>query len=283
MTSPASRSRGRSRRLRFAPVHHIDGPKVRLGFLWFAVSMGAAVASRTLLAVVMAIAAALAADQLVRLHDPLCAVETGSGIQRAQRLLAQPVRLVAMLGAASLPLAASAGGDTLTAALTAVIIVGLVALLGVSTDRPLAAQSLPILAAISMGLAAASPVLLHRLGSGAAVALLALIGAYDAGDFLVGTGAGTTWEGPAAGVAAVAVTGFAITVLALPPLEEQGAAAIALLVAMLAPLGPPIASILIGDGATPARFARRLDSLLLAGPVAAFALAALVPKLVRAG
>ena len=76
------------------------------------------------------------------------------------------------------------------------------------------------------------------------------------------------------------MTGFGITVLALPPLEEQGAATIALLVAMLAPLGPPIASVLVGDGATQARFVRRLDSLLLAGPVAAFALAALLPKLV---
>jgi hypothetical protein len=126
-------------------------------------------------------------------------------------------------------------------------------------------------------------VLVHRLGTGAAVALLVLVAAYDAGDFLVGTGAGTTWEGPAAGVAAVAVVGFGIFVIALPPLEEQGAIGAAVLVALLAPLGPPITSALIGDGATPARFVRRLDSLVLAGPVAAFALAALLPKLVSGG
>ena len=90
-------------------------------------------------------------------------------------------------------------------------------------------------------------------------------------------------EGPVAGVAAVAVIGFAIFVVALPPLEEQGAIAIAALVGMLAPLGPPLASGLIGDGARPARFVRRLDSLLVAGPVVSFALDALLPKLVRGG
>jgi hypothetical protein len=36
---------------------------------------------------------------------------------------------------------------------------------------------------------------------------------------------------------------------------------------------------LAGDGARPARYVRRLDSLLLAGPVTAFVLAALLPKL----
>lgn len=54
-------------------------------------------------------------------------------------------------------------------------------------------------------------------------------------------------------------------------LEEPGR-----LVAVLAPLGPPLGSVLVGDGATSARFTRRLDSLLLAGPVAAYAVAALV-------
>jgi hypothetical protein len=269
---------------RFAPVHDIDGPKVRLGFLWFVVSTGAAFVSRELLAVVMALAAALAADQLVRLHLPsLCAPATGSGWQRAQRGLGNPVRVVAVLAAAAMPLAATGGGARLTGALAFATMAGFVGLLGISDDRPVVAQAMPFLAAVSMGLAAASPVLLHRLGSGAALALLALIAAYDAGDFLVGTGAGTTWEGPAAGVAAVAVVGFSIYVLALPPLEEEGAMAAALLVGMLAPLGPPIASALVGDGRTPARFVRRLDSLLLAGPVVAFALAALLPKLVRGG
>jgi hypothetical protein len=136
-----------------------------------------------------------------------------------------------------------------------------------------------VIGVLAMGLAAASPVLLHRIGSAAAVLLLVFVCAYDAGDFLVGTGAGTSWEGPAAGFAAVAVAGFGATVYAPTPLVQEGTATLAILVALLAPLGPALASVLIGDGATRARFVRRLDSLLLCGPIAAYVIAALVPRL----
>jgi hypothetical protein len=246
----------------FAVRHDVEGPKVRLGVVWFGLSVGACALSPLALAVVLSAAAALAADQVVRLH----AVDGSSA-----PLLEDPARLVAVLGAASLPLAASQGVDTLAAALMATVVLTMVATTGHA--------ALPILAVSSLGMAAASPLLLHRLGMAAALFLLLLIAAYDAGDFLVGTGAGTSWEGPAAGVAAVAVVGFAAVVIAPPPLEEEGAATLALVVALLAPLGPPLASMLVGDGVTPARFVRRLDSLLLAGPIAAYALAALLPRL----
>jgi hypothetical protein len=251
----------------YVVVHDVDGPKIRLGVVWFAVSVGACVAARSLLALVMAVAAALAADQLVRLHDPSVADAARTARERAERLLGEPVRLTAAIGAASLPLAAAAGSDTLAGAMAATVIVGLVAAGGRAV--------LPISAALSMGLAAASPVLLHRLGMSAGLFLLVLVAAYDAGDFLVGTDAGTTWEGPAAGVAAVAVVGFAATVLAPPPLLEDGAATLAILVALLGPLGPLVASLLVGDGGTKARFVRRLDSLIVVGPIAAYVIAAL--------
>lgn len=246
----------------FRVVHDIDGPKVRLGFLWFVVACGAAAAARPLLAIVMAVAGACAADQLVRLH-----VEPGT----LRTLLEQPVRVAAVVGGAALPLAAAAGSDTLAGACVATVMV---------TTAVAGARAMQVvLAVVSIGLAAASPVLMHRLGTAAALFLLLLVCAYDAGDFLVGTGAGTSWEGPAAGVAAVAVVGFGATVLAPPPLVEEGTATLAILVALLAPLGPPLASVLVGDGRAKARFVRRLDSLLLAGPVAAYVLAALIPKL----
>ncbi len=248
----------------YAVVHDVDGPRVRLGVLWFVVSAGACAIGRPALAVVMATAAALAADQVVRLHD----AQATSGVRQ---LPADLPRLVAVLGAASLPLAAAAGSDTLAGAMALTAMAGLFAAGGRGI--------LPVFAVLPLGLAAASPVLLHRLGFAAALFLLLLVAAYDAGDFLVGTGAGTTWEGPAAGVAAVAVVGFATTVLTPRPLLEEGAATLALLVALLAPLGPPLASMLVGDGRRPARFVRRLDSMLLAGPVAAYVLAALLPRI----
>ena len=245
-------------------MHDVDGPKVRLGIAWFAGTSIACLLGRPLLALVLAGAAALAADQLVQLHHP----EVSGNLRR---LLDEPRRLVALLGAASMPLAAAAGSDTLAAAMAATTVVGAVALGGRAV--------LPVFAVMQIGLAAAAPVLLHRLGPAAALFLLLLVAAYDSGDFVVGTGASTAWEGPAAGVAAVAVVGFATTVLTPRPLLEEGAATLALLVAMLAPLGPPLASVLLGSGARPARYVRRLDSLLIAGPVSAYVLAALLPRL----
>lgn len=252
------------RRSPYAVVYDVEGPKVRLGVLWFVATAAACLLSRPVLALLLAGAAACAADQVVRMHDP-------SATSGWRALPLDLPRLVAVLGAASLPLAAAAGSDTLAAAAAAATAVSLltVGLRG----------ALPLLAALLLGLAAASPLLLHRLGVAAALFLLLLVAAYDAGDFLVGTGAGTTWEGPAAGVAAVAVVGFATTVLTPRPLLEEGAATLALLVAMLAPLGPPLASLLVGSGATPARFVRRLDSLLVAGPIAAYVLSALLPRI----
>ena len=248
----------------YAVVHDVAGPKVRLGILWFVGSAAACLLWRPLLALLLAAAAGFAADQVVRIHDP-------AATEGWRTLPLDLPRLVAVLGAASMPLAAAAGSDTLaasTAATTAValLVVGL-------------RGAMPLLAALPIGLAAASPLLLHRLGPSAALFLLLLVAAYDAGDFLVGTGASTTWEGPTAGVAAVAVVGFATTVLTPRPLLEEGAATLALVVAMLAPLGPPLASLLVGGGATPARYVRRLDSLLVAGPVAAYVLAALLPRI----
>lgn len=256
---------------RFAVVHDIDGPKVRLGVAWFVLLVGSAYVHRLALGVVLAGAAALAADEVLRLHTEVPAGERGGPLDRVLGLLEDPARLPVVLAAAAVPLAAVAGSDTMAGAL----VVGVMA---VPVWRLLADRSgdpaVPAFAGIAvpaLGIAAAAPVLLHRVGPWAAVVLVVLVCAYDAGDFLVGTGAASSWEGPVAGAVAVCVTAFACAVVALPPLEVDGAVALGALTAVLAPFGPPMASLLVGDGRTRARFVRRLDVLLLLAPVAAWA------------
>lgn len=244
----------------FAVRHDIDGPRVRLGVAWLAGTVVACVLSPLLLALVLAVAAALAADELLTLH----------GHRAAVGLLEDPVRLSTLLVAAALPLGASQGVDTLAAACAGGVVLAIVATGGRAVG--------PLFLALTVGLAAASPVLLHRLGTAAALFLLLFVAVYDAGDFLIGTGAHASWEGPAAGAATVAVVAFGGLVVAPPPLEERGVVALAATVAVLAPLGPLVASVLIGDGATRARFVRRIDSLLVAGPVAAYVVMAVVAR-----
>lgn len=243
-----------------------DGPKVRLGVAWFAVSIGAALLSQLLLAALLGAAAAFAADQVVRLQG------RGDG-----KLLEDPVRLPAVLAAAALPLAAVAGVDMLVAVAAAVTVVVLVhRIWSGPVGGAVGDVALVLGGAVPLGLAAASPVLLAELAPSAAVVLLVLIGAYDAGDFLVGSDSATPWEGPVAGVLAVLACGFGAWTWAPPPLEGDGVLALLAATAVLAPFGPPAASVLIGDGRRPARFVRRLDTLLVLGPVAAFAAAGVV-------
>jgi hypothetical protein len=244
----------------FAVRHHVDGPRVRLGVAWLAGTVVACVLSPLLLALVLAVAAALAADELLTLH----------GHPAGGHLLEDHVRLTTGLIAAGIPLAASQGVDTLTAACAAGVLLAVVGIGGRAVG--------PLFVATTVGLAAASPVLLQRLGTAAALFLLLFVAAYDAADFLIGTGANAPWEGPAAGAATVAVVAFGGLVLSPPPLQEAGVVALGAAVALLAPLGPLVASVLIGDGSTRARYVRRIDSLLVAGPVAAYVVMAVVSR-----
>ena len=263
---------------RLAIVHDTDGPKVRWGMAWFATAVGAAALDRGLLALVMALAAALATDQVLRLRDTDAAAATGA---RAGGLLTDPRRLPAVLAAASLPLAAAAGTDTVAAVLPAVIVVVLVQRLCTASVQPAhgrAAADAALAVAVSMGtgLAASAPVAAHAFGAQAAVVVLILVCAYDAGDYIIGSGASPWWEGPAAGIATVAVATFAVSVVPLEPIDAGAAYALGALTCLLAPLGPPAASLVLGSNRRPARFLRRLDSLLLLGPILPYALAAIL-------
>jgi hypothetical protein len=263
-------------RPRLAVVHDTAGPRVRLGLLWFVVSVTAAVVARPLLALVLAVAAGAAAGQVARLRAGLRPGDITGRRNLVEHLLADPHGLPAALGAAALPLAAAAGVATLTAALPAVVLVVAVhrLVLGPGERPALAEAALAVTAALAFGLGAAGVVLVAGIAGSAAVVLLVLVGAYDAGDYIVGSGSPAVWEGPAAGVAAVAVFGFAAMVVVLPPLTVESVAALAVLTALTAPLGPPATSLLLGTGRRRARYARRLDSLILLGPLAPWVLLA---------
>ncbi|MGD9798323.1 MAG: hypothetical protein AB7H43_13535 [Acidimicrobiia bacterium] len=233
----------------------IAGAKVRFGVVWFAAAASAAAWSRPALGALMAVAAAAATDEVTRTH---------LGARRWP---------IAVAGAV-LPLAALGGSRGLLAGAAGVCgLVALSRLLLKSPVRAIEELAVGITAALAVGLAAASPVLVSRLGPAAAVTMVVLVSAYEVGDFLVGTGASTPWEGPMAGIVAVAVCAFAAWVLDVAPLDQDGVVVLAAAVALLAPIGPPLGSVLLGSASRPGRYVRRLDTLLVAGPVAAWLVA----------
>lgn len=247
----------RRRKRRYAVVYDTSGPKVRLGILWFLVAAGAIAVSPLLVALVYGTTAAIAAGQTARAW-------------RKQRL--RPNEHVAMAVAGGMGLGAVLGAGGSGLALLAGTILAYATATG-DTRSPNAAVAdagWTLQCAMPPGVVAMSMVLLARLDQGSALALLLLVSAYETGDYLVGSGARNPYEGPAAGGSAIVVITFIISTLPISALDFGQAWAFGGAVLVLAPLGQLLASALLPTAGTPASALRRLDSLLLAGPLWAF-------------
>jgi hypothetical protein len=133
---------------------------------------------------------------------------------------------------------------------------------------PVDAAAASLRCGLFVGLAAASIVLVRGADAGAALAVLLLVSAYEAGDYLVGTGSTTAVEGPVAGIIGALVVTFALALF--PPSAGHGTVSMWLLGAATAlgcPLGQLAGSVLLPSGGSFAPALRRLDSLLVVGPL----------------
>ena len=261
---PSRRQRGKNKRLekarrrrartRYAPVYDIQGPKVRLGILWFALLLGSLVYGTPALAVVYGLAATLGAYQLVQ-----------AWLERGEH----PHPLVATVGAASIPAAAVIGPAPAGMAILGTTVL---AMFGATTTQGgreglFAASGTTVRCSVFIGLAAATPILAYEVHPGAAALLLAFVCGYETGDFLVGSGSANFFEGPIAGASAIAVFGFAAWVASLPPFDRSVVPLLAGIAILLCPVGQIAASALLPRADTPASAVRRLDSLIVLGPV----------------
>jgi molybdopterin synthase sulfur carrier subunit len=235
-----------------AVVHKSVRPHGRLGLAWATVTFGFTIAGPAYLAGWLAVAAFIAGAQT-------CTVWR----KRGER----PIPLAAAVIAAGLPVAASFDAAAMAGVVAAGVLVTFVGRLRARTRAPSRDVALTLAVGVAIGFAAAGPVLVRQTGISAALLLLAMICAYDAGAYLIGTGASSAWEGPAAGVAAlIPITIFAEVVL-VPPFAATQPLFLGVLAAVLAPCGPVAASALLGDRSAHAPALRRLDSLLLLGPL----------------
>ncbi|MDQ3106998.1 MAG: hypothetical protein M3Q68_04255, partial [Actinomycetota bacterium] len=126
--------------------------------------------------------------------------------------------------------------------------------------------------AVLIGVGAASPAfVVGELGLLPALVLVASVHAVDASTYIVGSGASSRWEGPVAGVAAVGALSLAVAAVLAPPFRGVSPWVLGAVVAVLAPLGPLVATALLGRAEAPVPALRRLDAYLVAGPVWAVA------------
>jgi hypothetical protein len=162
----------------------------------------------------------------------------------------------------------------MTGAVAVAVVLTLLARLFSLTKAPARDVGLTLAIGVVVGLAVASVVLLRNINLQAPLLLLAFAAAYDASAYVVGTGAASTWEGPAAGIAMLIPVTMLSAVILVPPFPEASPLLLGLVAAILAPCGPPAGSALLGERDANAPALRRLDSLLVLAPVWAWVAAA---------
>jgi hypothetical protein len=249
----------RARRIsrRYAVVHDIDGPRVRLGIAWFLLAALAIAIGPLPTALVYGGAAAVASAQTARCW-------------RKRRARPNEVVAAGLAGLLGLGACLGAGG-------AGIVLLGgtAVAYVAASGDRrsphpTIVDAGWTLQCALAPGFVAMSMVLLARLDQGSAFALLLLASAYETGDYLVGSGARNPFEGPAAGASAIVVITFILSTIPISGLDFGAAWLFGGLMLVLAPLGQLFASALLPSAKSPASGLRRVDSLLLAAPVWCF-------------
>ncbi len=224
-----------------------DGPHARLGLLWFIVACVACALGTIAVAAVFAVLAAVSAMQTARAW-----IATGRDVA--------PVLLGA--AAALAPLAALIGPIGFAAGLAAALVLVVVGGTAAQSDLRIGLRSV-----VLPTVAAGSVVLIGRMDMGALVALLVFISAYETGDYLMGAEAGSVFEGPLSGMAAVIVVTFVEAVFQLGPFDARAGWVFGALVAALAPLGAPLASALAPSARAAGPALRRLDAWLVVAPV----------------
>lgn len=247
---------------RWRRYYDLEGPKIRLGVLWFMAQVVGIAAGGPGAALVMAVTCAAAAAHTLRTWrvqgrdaDPTTAL-VGTAVVVAAALFGPRVMGVAvlLLVAGGITVVVQAAGGEVT------------------PQQVLAKVGLWLQCSLPPALAGGCVVLLVEREPFAALALVCIVAAFDCGDFLIGSGSSNVVEGPVAGAAAVVVTTLAISSFGLLPFERTGAFIFGSLVAVLAPAGQYLATAMLPHSRSFAPALRRIDSLLLAAPLWYFGL-----------
>ncbi|MFV0257658.1 MAG: hypothetical protein ACK5PP_04320 [Acidimicrobiales bacterium] len=243
----------RWRNSRYAVPYPIDGPRITLGVLWFALIMLAALVSPLAVAALVSIVAALA------------------GLQTAHAWIPREptVRWTSMAAAGAGAFAGLLGPAGAVAGAVLTIVLGLLLVIAAPMRGWSAGAVVGVVAraAIFPALAGSSMIVLDQINPVALISLVALVSAYETGDYLIGTGSSNGVEGPLAGFFSLAAVGFTLWVISPALFGRQGVILFAVLAAVCCVLGQVLASALLPRGAAWAPALRRLDSYLLAAPI----------------
>jgi len=249
---------------RLVPAPDLTGPKVSLGLGWAVVTGAALLGGSVILGAWFAAVAALASVQAARSwkRAPSGRRPVPQAAAAASALVVAGAGLGIVAGVAALVLAVV--GATIWAALVAIGRDGDEAAVG-DVVLTLACAAVPAAALVG-------PVLLRGHGLAASLVLLVYAMVYDASAWLVGSGTRRRWDGPVAGMASIASVTVAVAAV-FPQFKGSSPWVLGALAAVLAPLGPAVATLVLGNRRARVPALRRIDSLIVLGPLWAIAAA----------
>lgn len=238
---------------------------MRMGALWFFLTLAAATSGRWWTAVLWSAAAAFAAAQTVGAWqdeyraDEHAAEDGSAGSWTESSVL----RWIAGAAAAIGPMAAGYGTGLAGAAL------GLLALGCGATQlvRRTPDTGVVSIAVLLSTIAASAVVVAVRIDLWAGLFLILAVSLYDAGSYLMGAEAAGRWEGPVAGVIGALAVTFTIATVDPPPFDRVSAWLTGVLVAGACVLGQWTASAFLPRTTARAPALRRLDAYIVAAPV----------------
>ena len=233
-------------------VHYdIDGPRVRLGLLWFVGAMVALAVGLVAVTAYFGVAFAAAAAHTVR----------------TWRARGQALDPRVALGCTAFVVGCAAFGPP-AMGLALLVATGVVVVLsgGGGVSRAVAGAGTMLQSFLPTAVAGGCVVLLADREVWAVIALVLLTSAYETGDYLIGSGAANAVEGPVAGAAAVLVMSLVVAAAGVPPFDVGEAMLLGVLVAPLAFAGQMLGSAMLPHSRAFAPALRRVDSLLVAAP-----------------
>lgn len=233
-----------------------------MGIVWGAITLGAMLLGVPWLAGWLALVAALAAASATRTWGTS---EIAQRFSHNRRARVQPPAAVAAVLAAAVTLSSLAGDwPVVIAAGAAAVALAIGTVFG-----PLGQPNLLRRLVIVLGPAAGAAGLIAARADGLAegLVLAGMVTVFDSSAYLIGTGASNVWEGVVAGVASIAALTLFVAAVLVPPFSGPTPWLLGGAAALLAPIGPVLARWAVGDKASPVPALKRLDSLMLVGPV----------------
>lgn len=239
---------------RFVLMPQSRGREVRTGILWFGGFVVCAFVGPAAIALLIGSFCAVAALQSVRSWK----LERAEVDRQVAALLPLVAALASLIGVALAGFVLSFGA-----------VAAMVVAMGASDRRVpvLARAGTTMRCSLLPTVVAVSVVSMARTSTSALLVLLVFVSAFEIGNHLVGTDAGSVFEGPIAGIAAVLVVTFTESTFQFGPFSSHAAWLFGGMVAVAAPLGGPLAAAMVPRASEVGAALRRLDAWLVVAPL----------------